>query len=180
RAEDLKQLRDNASPDAKPFLPVLELTSALASADLGKDLDLDVSLTYPDEQKAKAAQRAIQFGIGISEIALQKAKSQPAAGRNAEQTAKLMQLAGTLLKTPVEQQGSVVKTRVKVDGDTLAAALTLLAAQAGQGSPAPAYNLKQIALAMHSYHDANGHFPPAVVTSPDGKPLYSWRVALLP
>jgi prepilin-type processing-associated H-X9-DG protein len=41
-------------------------------------------------------------------------------------------------------------------------------------------NLKQIGLAMHNYHDANGHFPPAVIRDEDGKPLLSWRVAILP
>lgn len=41
-------------------------------------------------------------------------------------------------------------------------------------------NLKQLALAMQNYHDANGRFPPAVVRGRDGKPLYSWRVLLLP
>ena len=40
-------------------------------------------------------------------------------------------------------------------------------------------DLKQIALAMHNYHDANGHFPRDVVGK-DGKRLLSWRVALLP
>jgi Protein of unknown function (DUF1559) len=41
-------------------------------------------------------------------------------------------------------------------------------------------NLKQQLLAMHNYHDVNGHFPPAAVLGPDGKTLHSWRVALLP
>jgi hypothetical protein len=41
-------------------------------------------------------------------------------------------------------------------------------------------NLKQIALAMHNYHDINGHLPPAAITDRDGKPLLSWRVAILP
>jgi hypothetical protein len=41
-------------------------------------------------------------------------------------------------------------------------------------------NLKQIALAFHMYHDQNGAFPPPVVYSSEGKPLYSWRVLLLP
>jgi hypothetical protein len=41
-------------------------------------------------------------------------------------------------------------------------------------------NLGAIAIAMHAYHDKHGHFPPATVYSTSGKPLYSWRVALLP
>ena len=39
--------------------------------------------------------------------------------------------------------------------------------------------LKQIALAVHNYHDAYGYFP-RDIAGPDGKPLLSWRVALLP
>jgi hypothetical protein len=35
-------------------------------------------------------------------------------------------------------------------------------------------------LALQNYADLYGHYPPAVARSPDGKPLYSWRVALLP
>jgi len=41
-------------------------------------------------------------------------------------------------------------------------------------------NLKQIALALHSYHDQYQCFPPAYVLGPDGKPWHSWRVLLLP
>jgi hypothetical protein len=43
-----------------------------------------------------------------------------------------------------------------------------------------ANNLRQIGLALHSYHDRYGRCPPAVVRGTDGKPLYSWRVLLLP
>jgi prepilin-type processing-associated H-X9-DG protein len=41
-------------------------------------------------------------------------------------------------------------------------------------------NLKQITLALHNYHDVNGCFPPAVVRDKDGRPLYSWRLLVLP
>jgi hypothetical protein len=36
------------------------------------------------------------------------------------------------------------------------------------------------ALAMLNYHDVHGHFPPAYLVGPDGKPWHSWRVLLLP
>jgi hypothetical protein len=41
-------------------------------------------------------------------------------------------------------------------------------------------NLKIIGLAMHNYHDAMGALPGATINSKDGKPLLSWRVAILP
>jgi hypothetical protein len=41
-------------------------------------------------------------------------------------------------------------------------------------------NLKQISLALHNYHDTNKHFPPANTCDEDGKPLFSWRVDILP
>jgi hypothetical protein len=41
-------------------------------------------------------------------------------------------------------------------------------------------NLKQIALAMHNYAQANRHFPAPASHGPDGKPLLSWRVHILP
>lgn len=41
-------------------------------------------------------------------------------------------------------------------------------------------NLKQIGLALHNYHDTHLALPPAYSTDSEGKPLLSWRVAILP
>jgi hypothetical protein len=41
-------------------------------------------------------------------------------------------------------------------------------------------NLKQIAFALHNYHDEYDSFPPAYVADQDGKPMHSWRVLILP
>ncbi len=41
-------------------------------------------------------------------------------------------------------------------------------------------NMKQVGLALHNYKDAYGRFPPAVVRDANGRPLYSWRVLILP
>jgi hypothetical protein len=35
-------------------------------------------------------------------------------------------------------------------------------------------------LAVANYESANGHYPPAYVLGPDGKPWHSWRVLILP
>jgi hypothetical protein len=41
-------------------------------------------------------------------------------------------------------------------------------------------NLKQLGIALRNYHDANGALPPYAIADKEGKPLLSWRVALLP
>ncbi len=49
----------------------------------------------------------------------------------------------------------------------------------GFGRTASNNNLKQIMLAIHNYHDAVGQLPADIVDK-NGKPLLSWRVAILP
>ncbi len=41
-------------------------------------------------------------------------------------------------------------------------------------------NMKQIALAMHEFHQMKGSFPAHAIFDKHGKPLLSWRVQLLP
>jgi prepilin-type N-terminal cleavage/methylation domain-containing protein/prepilin-type processing-associated H-X9-DG protein len=41
-------------------------------------------------------------------------------------------------------------------------------------------NLKQIALALHNYEQANNALPPAYTVDANGKPLHSWRTLILP
>jgi hypothetical protein len=42
------------------------------------------------------------------------------------------------------------------------------------------YNLRQIGIALHNYHDTYGSFPPAYISDAQGRPIHSWRVLILP
>jgi hypothetical protein len=50
----------------------------------------------------------------------------------------------------------------------------------GEGWVRSAVSVQRTGEALRRHHEVYGHLPPAVVTGKDGKPLYSWRVALLP
>jgi prepilin-type processing-associated H-X9-DG protein len=68
-------------------------------------------------------------------------------------------------------------------GIAVLAALLLPAVQAAREAARRAQctnNLKQVGLAFHNMHVAQGHFPPAAISDAEGKPLLSWRVAILP
>ncbi len=52
--------------------------------------------------------------------------------------------------------------------------------ETGSYHPHCANSLKQIGLALHNYHEANGCFPPPYIADQNGTPMHSWRVLLLP
>jgi hypothetical protein len=49
-----------------------------------------------------------------------------------------------------------------------------------EGRYLPVWSLRDLALAMHAYHEKHGEFPPAALCDANGKPLLSWRVLILP
>jgi hypothetical protein len=42
------------------------------------------------------------------------------------------------------------------------------------------HHFRQLGLALYSYHDDYGCFPPAYVADANGRPMHSWRVLILP
>jgi hypothetical protein len=98
----------------------------------------------------------------------------------------LSPLVATVHRAPA---GIEIAQRMPLPGLAVAAsapvlvALLLPAVQSARGaarSASSTNNLKQIALAIHNYHDAKRSLPPACKADKDGKPLLSWRVLILP
>lgn len=90
------------------------------------------------------------------------------------------------LATP-KQDGTTVKLTVTHDNAAVAKAIAGLTAKALNDARAAARrsqrvnNLKQLGLAFHNFHETQKHFPAsAAICDKDGKPLLSWRVAILP
>jgi hypothetical protein len=66
--------------------------------------------------------------------------------------------------------------------EAFAAFAGLLRTMAEEGGPPgpESAQMKQLIIALHNYSDTYGSFPAHAVYSKDGKPLLSWRVAILP
>ncbi|MCI0705829.1 MAG: DUF1559 domain-containing protein [Planctomycetia bacterium] len=113
--------------------------------------------------------------------------------------AGLKQLDGILGKLPIEVKGNTVRTSLDLDGIIPGGGLALSAAvvtvttgvsvaNADRRPLTPGdydwtqreRNLSQIARAIEKYHKDKGHYPPPAILDKDGKPLLSWRVAILP
>ena len=43
-----------------------------------------------------------------------------------------------------------------------------------------ANNMRTVGIALQAYLETHGHFPPSIIRDAAGRPLYSWRVELLP
>lgn len=85
----------------------------------------------------------------------------------------------------VKVDGTRVTLSVSSDASQLEKLRTMLGEAAGKSMEVSwrrqrMNQFKQIFLAMHNFHDVNKHFPPAAICDKAGKPLLSWRVAILP
>ncbi|HEX5102473.1 MAG TPA: DUF1559 domain-containing protein, partial [Pirellulaceae bacterium] len=149
---------------------------AVISANAPPKLSLDVRVQSKDEDSAAALRGIVMSAI---QVVREKAQATEASAAEREATSAVIRLV-----TPQLRGSQLVVSHVQDDADvqTLLKAFVpaVQAARTAAGRSQSLNNLKQIALALHNYHDVYGHFPPPAILSKDGKPLLSWRVAILP
>jgi hypothetical protein len=161
--------------------PLFLARSAAVTLDLGENSRLEMRLLYRKEATAAAGEEALRASLGVlgrwlnRELATGQGPDGPLPAR------LLRRLADDLQNAPVEQQGKTLLASLELKADLTTALLqTIAQAPISSRRLQSQNNLKQLAIAMHNYHDTYGYFPPAMVKSKSGEPLYSWRVAILP
>ena len=180
--------------DLKEFLELPALVEWIeVSLHIEKGIDLSVTLGAAD---AKNAGKLKNMAEHAKQLARKYAEAQfaEAPGRDPDPTNKAMaqymrrMIDKFLNAIDVQAENERVKIALSPQSPQLATtgvmvALLLPAVQAAReaGRRNQAMNqLKQIGLAMHNYADVNKRFPARAILDKDGKPLLSWRVAILP
>jgi prepilin-type processing-associated H-X9-DG protein len=180
-----REIGDMLPPEIAPFKPILQARTATAVTDFGNESKLSAELKFAKEADAAEGAKAIKVALGLADLALTPVIQKLAQETGSRAVGDLAKAVQTGIKgAQLEQKGTTVTLNVSVKTDlAVVASGTAQAVQKVREAAArtqSANNLKQLALAMHNYHDQNGAFPPAAIYDKDGKALLSWRVLLLP
>jgi hypothetical protein len=154
---------------ADPQSSIENLTSLSAGIDPTKQsIRVQLETATPESAVAFATQLTNSF-LGVARL--------PALQAN------LPGLAKWLGSVSFERSDS--RLNWTMENDAYTSALQGIASPIAQSFKRQRYSqsiskLREIMIALHNYHDANGQFPPAFSTNDENRPLLSWRVQILP
>jgi type II secretory pathway pseudopilin PulG len=195
----LAQAAGQVPPDAQAFLQVPNL---LKAAELTLNLKgSPISLVGHANDEA-AAQKLEEIITDANRKSLEQMKAQLAEFAMSEDPVKravaqyVERVSNTMTERFAPQREGATLVYFKTDGENagqqqllsiavigILVALLLPAVQAAREAARrnqSMNNMKQIMLAFHNYHDTKRALPAHANYSPDGKPLLSWRVHVLP
>jgi hypothetical protein len=189
------------------FRPLLQGKLLVGTIDLDQGR-IDVRAAYAGAEEATNAEKAAQEAIQLARLFLAKGRSElekKVTGDNkAASLEELPEAAASLFalgllnrveefldSSPIKKEGNALHASLKLPQG---GAAVLSMAAMGSALLVPAVqkvreaasrtqgtnNLKQIGLAMHNWHAVYKTFPAAAICDKQGKPLLSWRVAILP
>jgi hypothetical protein len=171
--------------ELETFRALLQAQWANLAIDLRAKSRLEATMQFDTEKEAKAAAEAGQTGLTLLRAGLERGIKELDKGDETKSMVQILkQLQEPLKSTKIEQRDSTLRAAIAVEIDPAAMGLmfveTVQKLRESAARAQNANNLKQLALAMHNYHDTYGTFPPQAICDKNGKPLLSWRVAILP
>lgn len=173
-------------PPLPPLRLLLEAKEAVAWGDLGLTTKFSARLTFGGEEEAKKAEKVlgsfVKSGTAAAE-SLAKRWKKDTTGRAfladlCDIAAKA--LGGATIKRTAARVEAILSATITEKKATALARQFSDWAQKEAVRMTSANNLKLIGLALHTYHDAHKQFPAPAIYGKGGKPLLSWRVAVLP
>lgn len=130
--------------------------------------DVECRLRFPDDARAAVALPKLRAKL----IAMGKPDGPPAGG-GLEALWPALQTSLRAVSVHREQSVLVISMKPRWSGKEIEAS-------GKKPSMSTEKKLRQVGLAMFNYEATFGRLPTAATRSADGKPLYSWRVELLP
>jgi hypothetical protein len=175
----------SAPPELQPFLPLLKSKSIILQANLDQNLSVSIRFAQENEEMAIDAERSFNLLLKLADDAIATAGDEAKKDDDIRKNLMpaLTEVKRALKGVQAKREGTVVTAQASIKADpALAKPIVelVLKPQAASARARSANNLKQIALALHNYHDTYGVFPAAAICDKKGKPLLSWRVAILP
>ncbi len=179
---DAQELFKEMPQEALPFKPLFQARCITLTLDLDDGLQLEGRATYADKALAADGETSVKTTLYVLRELLPTAGEELVADpESAKQLQPLFrQLQEALRTATVRVEGTTVTVSAQAKVDPAAVAGMVLRLHGSADDIRSRNNLKQIALAMINFSDANGFMPPPAICGKDGKPLLSWRVAILP
>ena len=179
---DAQQLLQSMPPEALPFKPLLQARFITLTLDVDDGIRLEGRATYADKDLAADGETSVKTALYVLRELLPRAAEEMLLDADAGKQLQplVRQLQESLRAAAVHVEGTTVTASAPVKLDPAALAVTVLQVRRSAESVTSSNNLKQIALAMMNFHDTYGFLPPPAICGKDGKPLLSWRVAILP
>jgi hypothetical protein len=164
-----------------PFRPLFQAKVATLTFDVDPKLLAELKMAFAGDDEAKEGGKALKAALVEAGTGLKPALT---GTYGPEGSDVLTRLTSALKNATVDVRSTSLHARLSADagvGELSSALLEgLTKVRTVTRRAESTNNLKQIALAMHNYHDTYGTFPAAANYDKDGKPLLSWRVHLLP